>query len=79
MSMSTKPPRGMRDFYPEDLLHRDKLFEAWTEAARLHGFLKYEAPVVESFELLARKSGEEIAEQIYYFKDKSEISRGIDV
>ena len=37
----------------------------------LHGFQRFEPPVVESFELLARKAGEEVAQQIYHFEDKS--------
>ncbi len=69
--MQFEPPRGMRDFYPEDLGLRDRIFAAWTEASTLHGFQRFEPPVVESFELLARKAGEEVAQQIYHFEDKS--------
>ncbi len=65
------PPRGMRDFYPEDCRARDALFAAWRRAAGLWGFESFDAPVVETLELLERKSGEEIGEQIYAFKDKS--------
>ncbi|HOE95917.1 MAG TPA: histidine--tRNA ligase [Candidatus Sumerlaeota bacterium] len=66
------PPRGMRDFYPEDFRARDALFSAWRETARLHGFEEYDAPVVETMELLERKAGEEISDQIYTFVDKSD-------
>lgn len=69
--MQLDPPRGMRDFYPEDLELRDRIFNAWSEASTRHGFLRFEPPVVESFELLARKAGEEVAQQIYHFEDKS--------
>lgn len=65
------PPRGMRDFYPEDYRVREAIFGAWREAARRHGFEFYDAPVVETMELLERKAGEEISEQIYCFEDKS--------
>ncbi|MBE7559780.1 histidine--tRNA ligase [bacterium] len=65
------PPRGMRDFYPEDFRARDALFSAWRETARLWGFEEYDAPVVETLDLLERKAGEEISEQIYAFQDKS--------
>lgn len=61
----------MRDFYPEDFRARDALFSAWRETARLWGFEEYDAPVVETLELLERKAGEEISEQIYAFQDKS--------
>jgi histidyl-tRNA synthetase len=67
-----EPPRGMRDFYPEDFALRDPIFTAWTDASVKHGFQHFEPPVVESFELLARKAGEEVAQQIYHFEDKSQ-------
>lgn len=71
-SVSFAPPRGMRDFYPEDMLLRNALFEAWRTAAGRFGFSQYDACVVESLELLKRKGGEEIADQLYVFKDKSD-------
>ena len=70
-SISLGPPRGMRDFYPEDAALRARVFDAWRAAARRHGFSEYDACVVESLDLLKRKAGEEIVEQIYAFKDKS--------
>jgi histidyl-tRNA synthetase len=65
------PPRGMRDFYPEDFRALDAIFQAWRCTAQLYGFEEYDAPVVETLELLERKAGEEIGEQIYTFEDKS--------
>lgn len=69
--ISFEPPRGMRDFYPEDMLWRNRVFDAWRQAAIAFGFQPYDACVVESLELLQRKSGEEVSEQIYHFEDKS--------
>ncbi|MBN1352866.1 histidine--tRNA ligase [candidate division KSB1 bacterium] len=69
--MKFAPPRGMRDFYPEDLRRRNALFDAWRNAALKYGFEEYDAPVVETEELLIRKGGEEIVNQIYSFADKS--------
>jgi len=69
--LSFEPPRGMRDFYPEDMLWRNRVFDAWRQAAVAFGFQPYDACVVESLELLQRKSGEEVSEQIYHFEDKS--------
>ena len=65
------PPRGMRDFYPETMALRTLLFDAWRNAATRFGFVQYDACVVESLDLLKRKAGEEIVDQIYWFKDKS--------
>ena len=69
--LSFEPPRGMRDFYPEDMLWRNRVFDAWRRAAVAHGFQPYDACVVENLALLQRKSGEEVSEQIYHFEDKS--------
>ncbi|MFU8780511.1 MAG: histidine--tRNA ligase [Kiritimatiellia bacterium] len=64
-------PRGMRDFYPQDMRLRNCIFDAWRSAAEQSGFEAYDACVVESLDLLKRKAGEEIVDQIYHFKDKS--------
>ena len=70
--ISFDAPRGMRDFYPEDMVWRNKVFDAFRAAGEAAGFEPYDACVVESYELLARKAGEEVGEQIYHFFDKSE-------
>lgn len=70
--ISFEAPRGMRDFYPEDMVWRNRVFDAFRAAGEAAGFEPYDACVVESYELLARKSGEEVGEQIYHFNDKSE-------
>lgn len=70
--ISFDPPRGMRDFYPEDMAWRNKVFDAFRAAGAAAGFEPYDACVVESYELLARKAGEEVGEQIYHFHDKSD-------
>ena len=69
--ISYAPPRGMRDFYPEDMAARNRLFDTWRSAATCHGFQPYDACVVESLDILQRKAGEEVSEQIYTFQDKS--------
>ena len=70
--ISFEPPRGMRDFYPEDMAWRNRVFDAWRQAATISGFAPYDACVVENLALLQRKAGEEVSEQIYTFQDKSE-------
>ena len=62
----------MRDFYPEDMAWRNRVFDAFRASGEAAGFRQYDACVVESYELLARKAGEEVGEQIYHFFDKSE-------
>ena len=70
--ISFEAPRGMRDFYPEDMVWRNKVFDAFRAAGEAAGFQPYDSCVVESYELLARKAGEEVGDQIYHFFDKSE-------
>jgi histidyl-tRNA synthetase len=70
--ISFEAPRGMRDFYPEDMVWRNKVFDAFRAAGEAAGFEPYDSCVVESYELLSRKAGEEVGEQIYHFFDKSE-------
>jgi len=64
--------RGTRDFYPEDMRLRNWLFDNFTDAALLHGFEEYDAPILEHEELYTRKQGEEITQQLYNFQDKSD-------
>ena len=69
--MDLAPPRGTRDFYPEDMRLRNWLFDHFREVARLYAFEEYDAPLIESEELYIRKGGEEILQQLYTFEDKS--------
>lgn len=71
-NISYNAPRGMRDFYPEEMAKRNYIFDAWRQAATEFGFQQYDACVVESLDLLKRKAGEEIVDQIYAFKDKND-------
>ena len=70
--ISFEAPRGMRDFYPADMVWRNKVFDAFRAAGEAAGFEPYDSCIVESYDLLARKAGEEVGDQIYHFFDKSE-------
>ncbi len=70
--MKIMPPKGTRDFYPEDMSLQNRLFSIWRETAQIFGFEEYEGPVFEHIELFTQKSGEEIVKQLYNFKDKSD-------
>jgi len=63
-----QPPRGTRDFYPEDLRLRSWLFGHFREVARRFAFEEVDAPIVEHADLFIRKAGEEIVEQLYHFE-----------
>lgn len=68
--MDLNPPKGTRDFFPEDQRLRNWLFGKWRRIADQFGFEEYDAPVVESEELYIRKAGEEVTQQLYNFEDK---------
>jgi len=70
--LDTNPPKGTRDFYPEDMRLRTWLFDQWREVAKSYGFQEYDAPVLESEALYTRKAGEEVTQQLYNFVDKGE-------
>jgi len=70
--LDTNPPKGTRDFYPEDMRQRTWLFDQWREVAKTYGFSEYDAPVLESESLYTRKAGEEVTEQLYNFVDKGD-------
>lgn len=63
---------GFRDFYPGDCARRNYIFATWREVARRYGFVEYDGPVLESHDLYRKKSGGEIAGQLFEFTDKGE-------
>jgi len=70
--LDTNPPKGTRDFYPEDMRLRTWLFDHWRSVASTFGFSEYDAPVLESESLYTRKAGEEVTQQLYNFVDKGD-------
>ncbi len=69
--LSTQPYKGTRDFYPDDMRLRNWFFGKISETLETAAFEEYNGPMLESLELYAAKSGEEIAEkQTYNFVDK---------
>jgi histidyl-tRNA synthetase len=63
-----QPPRGTRDFYPEDYRRREWLFDHFRRVAHRFAFEEVDAPMVEHAELFTRKAGEEIVDQLYHFE-----------
>src|SRR5712692_6294571 len=61
---------GFRDSYPEELVLRNYIFATWRDVARRYGFEEYDGPPLEPVELYTQKSGEEIVQQLYGFRDK---------
>ncbi|OMO72424.1 Anticodon-binding protein [Corchorus capsularis] len=68
--IDVNPPKGTRDFPPEDMRLRNWLFNHFREVSRLFGFEEVDYPVLESEALFIRKAGEEIRDQLYCFEDR---------
>jgi len=69
--LSTQPYKGTRDFLPEEMSVRGKIYEKLFAAVESFGFQRYDGPVLESARIYEEKSGEEIAnQQLYRLTDK---------
>ena len=62
--------RGMRDFYPDEMRLRNRLFSVWRETGLRYGFEEYDSSILEQEELYIVKSGPEILGQLFNFSDK---------
>ena len=73
MSLSTKPYKGARDFYPEEKRVLDYITNVWKNSCLSFGYEQYDAPLIEPAELYSSKSSEEIVnEQTYIFTDRGD-------
>ena len=63
---------GFRDFYPDDCAFRNAIFAKWRDVSDRYGFVEYDGPPLEPLDLFTKKSGQEIAGQLYNFKDKGD-------
>ena len=61
--------RGMRDLLPEEAETLNHVIAKARETAELYGYKEVITPVVEPYELLSAKSGEEIRQRMFTFKD----------
>ncbi len=64
--------KGTRDFYPEDMAIHNWIVDGWKKASIRSGFEEYDGPIFEHLQMYQLKSGDEIAEQLFSFKDRGE-------
>jgi histidyl-tRNA synthetase len=63
--------KGTRDFYPEEMGVRNFLYTTMRRVSEAFGYQEYDGPFLESIELYAAKSGEELVkEQSFVFPDR---------
>ncbi|CAG0937312.1 histidyl-tRNA synthetase [Thermoflexales bacterium] len=71
MKPTIRPVKGTRDFYPEEMAFRTWLYGQMKAVSQKFGYQEWEAPILESLELYAAKSGEELVkEQSFVFADR---------
>ena len=79
MKTSTKPPSGMRDFLPSDIVRRRYVIGVITKIYESHGFLPLETPTIENLSVLTGKYGEE-GDQLLYrvLRRRDSLKRVVD-
>ncbi len=63
-------PRGTRDFLPDEMEKRRAIERVMRKTAESYGYREINTPTFEHLNLFTIKSGEEIVQEIYAFKDK---------
>jgi len=63
--------KGTREFYPEAMALRNFIYEKVRASSQAFGYQEWDAPYIESIELYAAKSGEELVKkQSFVFEDR---------
>ncbi len=71
MKSIIKSVKGTRDYYPELMAVRNWLYASAGSVAESFGYQEFEAPIIESVDLYAAKSGDELVkEQSFVFEDR---------
>ena len=65
-------PRGTRDFLFDEMRQRKKAESTLRNIFENYGYQEIKTPLFEELKLFTTKSGEEIVNQLYNFKDKSD-------
>ena len=69
--MTYKAVKGTRDFMPEYMVARQKVFDSFNTIAKSYGFKDVETPAMEELNLLTAKSGKEVESQIFVMENRS--------
>ena len=64
-----KKPKGTRDFTPIEMKKRRIIENKLRTVFDSYNFKEINTPTFESFELLSKKTGEDIRKQLFVFKD----------
>lgn len=70
--MKFNRPRGTRDFLFDEMRERKEAESTLRNVFETYGYQEIKTPLFEELKLFTTKSGEEIVDQLYNFKDKSD-------
>ncbi|MBE6502884.1 MAG: histidine--tRNA ligase [Methanobrevibacter sp.] len=70
--MEFNKPRGTRDFLFDEMRKRKEAESTLRNIFESYGYQEIKTPLFEELKLFTTKSGEEIVDQLYNFKDKSD-------
>ena len=71
MKQTIQSLKGTRDYYPEEMAVRNWLYENIRKVSESFGYQEWDGPFLETIELYAAKSGEELVkEQSFVFPDR---------
>ena len=71
MKVSIQPVKGTREFYPEDMVVRQWMYDQIRHVSESFGYQEWDGPFLEKIDLYAAKSGEELVkEQAFVFPDR---------
>jgi histidyl-tRNA synthetase len=71
MANKIQAVKGTREFYPEQMALRNFIYDKVRSAAQAFGYQEWDAPFIETIDLYAAKSGEELVKkQSFTFEDR---------
>ena len=71
MKKTVQTVKGTREFYPEAMSLRNHLYEKVRDASQAFGYQEWDGPFIETIDLYAAKSGEELVKkQSFTFEDR---------
>jgi histidyl-tRNA synthetase len=71
LQITYEPLRGFKDYIPPESEILSWITQTFVDVVKRFGYREIRTPTVESFQLFALKSGEEIRESMFIFKDKA--------
>jgi len=75
--MKIQRVRGTRDVYPEDMVVRNWIVDAWRRVSIRNGFVEFDGPMIEYLDLYRAKSGEELVGELFSINSRGGEELGV--